>query len=223
MGPGSFAKFLKGKLSRKSINFLTLVAPASNGADVAISMKSVRIVHERICNTMYGFFLGKRVAYLVVESYVKNTLSKYGLVKSMMTTEGMFFFKFSSKDGMNALIENGPWSNYARAIVELRADAELKDALVVAVPKFVGEGYTIRNIHVQYEWKPPRCSSCKSTKKTNKAPRKPKVPKANNATTSTMNSFETLSNLVNEEKYFFGKQVEESDSSEVEELEDDTA
>ncbi|GKA28065.1 retrovirus-related pol polyprotein from transposon TNT 1-94 [Tanacetum coccineum] len=231
MGPGSFAKFLKGKLSRKSINFLTLVAPASNGADIAISMKSVRIVHERICNTMYGFFLGKRVAYLVVESYVKNTLSKYGLVKSMMTTEGMFFFKFSSKDGMNALIENGPWliqnvllilkkwtpsanimkddvciipswgrSNYARAIVELRADAELKDTLVVAVPKSVGEGYTIRNIHVQYEWKPPGCSTCKSTKKTNKAPRKPKVPKANNATTSTMNSFETLSNLVNEEK-----------------------
>ncbi|GJX98932.1 RNA-directed DNA polymerase, eukaryota, reverse transcriptase zinc-binding domain protein [Tanacetum coccineum] len=107
----------------------------------------------------------------------------------MMTTIGMFFFKFSSKDGMDAMIENeyglsaiaakldtpmmldsytsamfmDSWgrSSYARAMVELRADVELKDTLLVDVPKFVSETYTMSTIRVEYERTPPRCSSCK--------------------------------------------------------------
>ncbi|GKC38154.1 zinc knuckle CX2CX4HX4C containing protein [Tanacetum coccineum] len=53
------------------------------------------------------------------------------------------------------------WSGYVRAMVEIQADIELKDTLVVAVLKFVGEGYTMSTIYVKYEWTPPRCSSCK--------------------------------------------------------------
>nr|GEZ06559.1 zinc knuckle CX2CX4HX4C [Tanacetum cinerariifolium] len=40
-------------------------------------------------------------------------------------------------------------------------DVELKDTIVVVVPKFVGEGYNIRTIRLEYEWTPPICSSCK--------------------------------------------------------------
>ncbi|GJV05929.1 gag-aspartyl protease domain-containing protein [Tanacetum coccineum] len=129
-----------------------------NRANVAISLESVRIVHERLSNNVYGFFLGKCVAYPVVESY------------------------FSSKDGMDAMIENAPWlihnvplilkkwtpdanimkehvcnilvwekfhdipitvSSYARAMVELQANVELKDTLLVVVPNFLDEGYTM--------------------------------------------------------------------------------
>ncbi|GJY15158.1 putative ribonuclease H-like domain-containing protein [Tanacetum coccineum] len=81
-----------------------------NGADVAVSLESVRIISERFANLVYGFFLGKRIAYPVVDNYVKNTWSKYGLVKSMMNSaNGLFFFKFSSKDEMNSMLENDPW------------------------------------------------------------------------------------------------------------------
>ncbi|GJT90135.1 hypothetical protein Tco_1078980 [Tanacetum coccineum] len=54
-----------------------------------------------------------------------------------------------------------PWSSYARAMVELRADVELKDTLVVIVPKFVGKGYTMSTIRIEYEWTPTRCSTFK--------------------------------------------------------------
>nr|GEU60407.1 hypothetical protein [Tanacetum cinerariifolium] len=49
-------------------------------------------------------------------------------------------------------------SSYARAMVELHADVELKDTLLVVVPKFMGEGYTLSIIRVEYEWTPPRRS-----------------------------------------------------------------
>nr|GEW06751.1 hypothetical protein [Tanacetum cinerariifolium] len=52
-------------------------------------------------------------------------------------------------------------SSYARAMIELWADVELKDTIMVAMPKRVGEGFYLCTIHVEYDWKPPRCSSCK--------------------------------------------------------------
>nr|GEX81907.1 hypothetical protein [Tanacetum cinerariifolium] len=52
-------------------------------------------------------------------------------------------------------------SSYARVLIELRADVELKDNIVVAMPKISKEGHYTCNVLVEYEWKPPRCSSCK--------------------------------------------------------------
>ncbi|GJS88651.1 retrotransposon protein, putative, ty1-copia subclass [Tanacetum coccineum] len=53
------------------------------------------------------------------------------------------------------------WSSYARAMIELRADMELKDNIVVAMPKITRKGCYTCKIRVEYEWKPPRCASCK--------------------------------------------------------------
>ncbi|GJY93303.1 U5 small nuclear ribonucleoprotein helicase [Tanacetum coccineum] len=211
------------------------------------TLESVFVVNKRLNNTVYGFFLGKRVAFPIVENYVKNTWRKFHLVKSMMIKD-MFFFKFRSKDRMEPMLENGPllihnvtlilkrwtpdgnimkedvcnvamctdsWSrvSYVNAMVELQADVELKDIIMVDAPKFVGDGYTmstIRNLK-----KPTQAirgisvgSNPKSnfiyrpvqpTKKTDKAPGKPKVTKATNTTTSTLNSFDALNTFVDED------------------------
>nr|GEV34133.1 hypothetical protein [Tanacetum cinerariifolium] len=52
-------------------------------------------------------------------------------------------------------------SSYARVMIDLRADVELKDNIVVAMPKITREGHYTCNVRVEYEWKPSRCSSCK--------------------------------------------------------------
>ncbi|GJX78326.1 hypothetical protein Tco_0325137 [Tanacetum coccineum] len=52
-------------------------------------------------------------------------------------------------------------SSYARVMIELRADVELKDNIIVAMPKITREGHYTCNVRVEYEWKPPRCSSYK--------------------------------------------------------------
>nr|GEU66051.1 putative zinc knuckle CX2CX4HX4C [Tanacetum cinerariifolium] len=51
-------------------------------------------------------------------------------------------------------------SSYATLMIKLRADMELKDNIVVAMPKFIGEGYYTCTVHVEYEWKPSRCLRC---------------------------------------------------------------
>ncbi|GJS40288.1 zinc finger, CCHC-type containing protein [Tanacetum coccineum] len=109
-GPTSYAKLLTSEPSRKSVNFGTLIALARNGVDVAISLESVRAISERFADTVYGFFSGKQMVYLLVDHYVKNTCNKYGLVKQMLnSSNGLFLFKFSSKDGMDSMLDNGHW------------------------------------------------------------------------------------------------------------------
>nr|GEW16222.1 hypothetical protein [Tanacetum cinerariifolium] len=52
-------------------------------------------------------------------------------------------------------------SSLARVMIELRADVELKENIIVAMPKITREGHYTCNVRVEYEWKLPRCSSCK--------------------------------------------------------------
>ncbi|GKA73912.1 hypothetical protein Tco_0780214 [Tanacetum coccineum] len=52
-------------------------------------------------------------------------------------------------------------SSHARVMIEFRVDVELRDNIVVAMPKIKGEGYYTCNIRVEYEWQPPRCACCK--------------------------------------------------------------
>ncbi|GJV37264.1 hypothetical protein Tco_1409741 [Tanacetum coccineum] len=120
------------KPSGKKLNIRTLFTPRGNGIDVVVSMESIQAISERFANTTYGFLLGKRVAYPFVANYVRNTWGKYGLVRSM--------------------------SSYARVMIKLRAGVELKDNIVMAMPKIIREGHYICNVRVEYEWKPPRCS-----------------------------------------------------------------
>ncbi|GKC18295.1 putative reverse transcriptase domain-containing protein, partial [Tanacetum coccineum] len=52
-------------------------------------------------------------------------------------------------------------SSYVRALIEVQTDMELKENIMVAMPKLVGERFYMCNVRVEYKWKPPRCASCK--------------------------------------------------------------
>nr|GEV71427.1 hypothetical protein [Tanacetum cinerariifolium] len=156
LGKSSYAN-ITTKPSGKKVNVRTLFTPGGNGIDVVVSVDSIRAISERFANTTYG------------------------------SPIGLFSFQVSSIDGLYAMLENGPWfirnnplilkkwhpdenllkedswgrSSYARVMIELRADVELKDNIIVAMPKITREGYYTCNVRVEYEWKPPRYSSCK--------------------------------------------------------------
>ncbi|GJR05058.1 putative reverse transcriptase domain-containing protein [Tanacetum coccineum] len=77
------------------------------GAAVAIPFDVVEEVSARFTNTLYGYFIGKRLAFKLVEIYVKNTWAKYSL-KRVQLHDDFFLFQFETKDGMDNVLENGP-------------------------------------------------------------------------------------------------------------------
>ncbi|GJR40034.1 ATPase, F1/V1/A1 complex, alpha/beta subunit, partial [Tanacetum coccineum] len=111
------------------------------------------------------------------------------------SSTGLFSFQFSSMDGLDAMLENGPWfirnnllilkkwqqdenllkedvstvpvwvklhgvpvtafsEDGLSAIATKLADVELKDNIVMAMPKITREGHYICNVRVEYELKP---------------------------------------------------------------------
>ncbi|GJS36355.1 zinc knuckle CX2CX4HX4C containing protein [Tanacetum coccineum] len=91
-------------------NFRILVVdPVFDGVNISIPRKVVEKVSTRFEHTLYGYFIGKRMAFLVVEYYARNNWAKHGLKRIMMNFKGFFFFKFDSRAGLEAVLEGGPW------------------------------------------------------------------------------------------------------------------
>nr|GEW16993.1 hypothetical protein [Tanacetum cinerariifolium] len=117
-----------------------------DGARVTIPLEAVEEVSSHFKNTLYGFFIGKRLAFRLVENYVKNTWAKYGL-KRVMLDDDFFLFQIKTKEGMEKVMEGGPWpvmldtytssmclrswgrKEYARALVEFSAYEDLMDSM----------------------------------------------------------------------------------------------
>ncbi|GKB96610.1 hypothetical protein Tco_0982747 [Tanacetum coccineum] len=113
---------------------------SGNGIDVVVPVESIRAISERFANIAYGFFLGKRVAYPVVANYVRNTRGKFGLVKSMLNSSTrLFSFQFSFMDGLNSMLENGPWfiRNHPLILRKWNPDVDLLKEDVGNVPVWV--------------------------------------------------------------------------------------
>ncbi|GJY10411.1 zinc knuckle CX2CX4HX4C containing protein, partial [Tanacetum coccineum] len=130
----SFAKIVQDKLVKKVVKITEMRnSEVVDGASVAIPLEVVEEVSSRFANTLYGYFIGKRLAFLLVENYVKNTWAKYGL-KRIQLHEEFFLFQFDSKEDMESVMEHGPW---------LIPNEELKNSLVVAIPVRNGKGHTL--------------------------------------------------------------------------------
>ncbi|GJU86580.1 zinc finger, CCHC-type containing protein [Tanacetum coccineum] len=131
---------ITSKPSGKKVNVHTLFTPGCNRIDVVVSVDSIRAISKRFANTAYGFFLGKKVAYPVVANYVRNTWGKYGFVRSMFSSSiGLFSFQFSFIDGLDVMLENGPWfiQNNPLILMKWHPDENLLKKDVSTIPVWV--------------------------------------------------------------------------------------
>ncbi|GJR81029.1 zinc knuckle CX2CX4HX4C containing protein [Tanacetum coccineum] len=109
-----------------------------NGADVAIPKAVVDQVRVHFSNTLYGYFIGKRIPFLIVEKYVMNTWAKYGVVRAIIRN-GFYLFKFKTKEGMEQVMENGPWTiRLSPLILNIwKPNTKLEKEEVLSIPVWV--------------------------------------------------------------------------------------
>ncbi|GJS89011.1 hypothetical protein Tco_0771647 [Tanacetum coccineum] len=121
-----------------------------NGVDMVVSIESIRAISERFANI---WFLSRK--FCSVDG-LDTMLENGPWLNSMVSPLRKF-----SEDGLSAIatkigtplildsytsdmcIQSWGRSSYARAMIELRADVELKDTIVVAMPKIAREGFYI--------------------------------------------------------------------------------
>ncbi|XP_022014946.1 uncharacterized protein LOC110914467 [Helianthus annuus] len=80
-----------------------------------------------------------KVAFPVVDFFAKNNWAKYGLSRMMMNAHGFFFFKFKTKEGMDQMLEDGPWMirNVPIILKEWSASIKLEKEDLKAIPVWV--------------------------------------------------------------------------------------
>nr|GFA24024.1 hypothetical protein [Tanacetum cinerariifolium] len=105
----SFVSIVQNQPSKKVVKIKELRNEERvKGAAVAIPLDEVEAISSHFVNTLYGYFIGNRLAFPLVENYVKNTWAKYGL-KHIQLHEEFFLFQFHTKEGMERVLEDGPW------------------------------------------------------------------------------------------------------------------
>ncbi|GJX56632.1 zinc knuckle CX2CX4HX4C containing protein [Tanacetum coccineum] len=70
------------------------------------------LLHEKTSkqkNTLYGDFIGKKVAFSLVERCMLNSWKKFGVERIMGDKMGVVFIKFSSTNGLEGVLEHGSW------------------------------------------------------------------------------------------------------------------
>ncbi|GJY92842.1 hypothetical protein Tco_0508624 [Tanacetum coccineum] len=200
----SFASVVQHNVVKKVVQVKELRNNVNvDGAAVAIPLDAVEEVSSRFVNTLYGYFIGHRLAFPLVENYVKNTWAKFGL-KRIQLHEEFFLFQFDTKEGMESVMEHGPWLirrmplmlnvwtpntnlkkeevKYAPLWVEIAFIFYIVAYSVVGLSLIsnklanIGKGHTLATIKVEYEWQPPRCAQCLIFDHVNdQCPKNPKV------------------------------------------------
>ncbi|GJZ48371.1 putative reverse transcriptase domain-containing protein [Tanacetum coccineum] len=146
------------------MNFRTLIASMGNGADVVIPLESIRATSEQLLIHLLVYFWenGWLTPLLLTKSEtlgnpnVNLQKQDVGNVPVWVKFHGVHMTAFSeyglsviaTKIGTPLMLDSytshmcmQSWgrSSYARAIIELRADDELKDTIVVAMSKLIDE------------------------------------------------------------------------------------
>ncbi|GKA00236.1 retrovirus-related pol polyprotein from transposon TNT 1-94 [Tanacetum coccineum] len=162
-GSNTFASLLKNPNVPATTKVVRLQATKNSetvqGANVVIPMAVVEKMSNRFENTLYGYFIGHRLAFPLVENYVKNAWVKYGLERTMLKND--HFLQFSKSECMEKGLEKGPWIIRNRALIEVSSNTLMKDNVVVAIPFLNGTRHSFETVDIEYEWVPPRCDVCK--------------------------------------------------------------
>ncbi|GJR53134.1 putative RNA-directed DNA polymerase [Tanacetum coccineum] len=196
---GSFAHVLNNNPSSKSKFRSLLNSEKVENADVVLPLATFTAAQQRYANSLVGYFVGKNVAFPLVQNYVLEQgpwlirnipiiLTKWSpnlvLTKDKVTKVPVWVKMHKvpvvaySEDGLSLIATQigkpvmldaftstmcaDPWGRmgYARALIEVSAEKELKQEVIMAVPEEEGIGHIHVKIQVEYEWKPPLCDEC---------------------------------------------------------------
>nr|GEU79025.1 hypothetical protein [Tanacetum cinerariifolium] len=106
----SFAVVVSNESNPKKVNFRAFFNSESmEDSDCVLPIASIQAVKHKFENSLVGYFMGKSVTFPLIKNYITNTWSKFGFHKVMKDDDGFFFFKFASINGVEQVLEQGPW------------------------------------------------------------------------------------------------------------------
>nr|GEW28950.1 hypothetical protein [Tanacetum cinerariifolium] len=100
--PSSYiTKLSPTSLTKANLQNLKVNVPNDTDYEVWLPLASVLMVNDRMNNSPYGYFIGKRLAFHAVEWFMRNNWEKYGFKKTSGADEEGFIEVTRKKSGGN--------------------------------------------------------------------------------------------------------------------------
>ncbi|XP_024964646.1 uncharacterized protein LOC112504921, partial [Cynara cardunculus var. scolymus] len=138
--PNSFAHVISGSNKHTNENFHFIPNICENvDSPIDIPVSVVKKSCETYAKTLCGYFVGRRLPFPVVRFYASKLWSQFGIEDVLLNGHGIFLFKFNSVDGLQKVIDNGPWSfkNIPIFIQKWRPGLNLNSNLHDKIPLWV--------------------------------------------------------------------------------------
>ncbi|GJT44181.1 zinc knuckle CX2CX4HX4C containing protein [Tanacetum coccineum] len=143
---------------------LDVNVPDDTDYNVWLPLAMVYEVNDRIKNSLYGYFIGKRLAFSIFAS-IEGV--EYVLHNGSWMIHGIPIYLNKWSPSVSLLkkeLSHVPvWVKFHNVLlVAYTSDglSMMATKIVMPVLNLEGSGYTKETIHIEYEWKPPYCSSC---------------------------------------------------------------
>ncbi|GKD58660.1 zinc knuckle CX2CX4HX4C containing protein [Tanacetum coccineum] len=106
----SFASAVAKSFGGFGNNKLKFVSTALNeeGREVAVMDPVLEEGIQKWSMTVVGHFVGFQMGYREILGHLKRMWRLYQL-EEVIVNQGLYYFNFKSQEGMNSVIENGPW------------------------------------------------------------------------------------------------------------------
>nr|KAJ0216926.1 hypothetical protein LSAT_V11C300156760 [Lactuca sativa] len=145
----SYARMVESTISAVDLNIK--IIPKDDGkpkGKVELPYADLMLGEAPYHATLYGFFVGKKLAFPTVNHFSFKMWKTYGLKDIMVNDEGFFFFKFDSKEGMMNVLEGGPWliNNVPMFVQRWRPGLVLSKPQINSVPVWV----KVFNVPLEY-------------------------------------------------------------------------
>nr|GEZ50550.1 hypothetical protein [Tanacetum cinerariifolium] len=110
MASMSFANVLKPERAIMKTNFMSLFnSERVENFDLVLLKSMSGKVKNKYDYSLIGYFVGKSLAFPIVQNYFKTTWRKFGFQKLMRTDDGVFLFKFESQAGLEQAMKVLVW------------------------------------------------------------------------------------------------------------------
>ncbi|GJS18487.1 zinc knuckle CX2CX4HX4C containing protein [Tanacetum coccineum] len=151
-----------------SSNFCPLmVDPIFDGVNISIHRKVVKKISTRLKHTLYGYFIGKRMAFLkwsMDTRLLKEELTRiliwvklhdvpiYVFEEDGISLIASFISKPIMLDSYTSSMCNDSWgrSSFARCLIEVNLEDDLVDVVTIGIPLLTRDGFTKETIRVEY-------------------------------------------------------------------------
>ncbi|CAI9264419.1 unnamed protein product [Lactuca saligna] len=110
------------KVSGKKMNAANLISKVKKNAELPEGVVEMPISDilkgcSPFKTTLYGYFIDKHINFFNVNKFAHNMWKKYGLEEVMVNDEGIYFFRFSSEQGLLSVLEGGVWMIFDSALI----------------------------------------------------------------------------------------------------------